>query len=151
MHYLWSLTENATDFETRFRIAQEFRKTQARLEALSYETIDDAHACYRPFLQHLEEHTLPPSRHVVSLLRNLLRVLDDAIDEVETDIRSFSWLNHLNVFGLGALSILRADHRAMNEVRPALLGFLSDVETVHSNLSLMARYSQWLLSRTQVC
>ncbi|KAF9002401.1 hypothetical protein BDZ89DRAFT_1121161 [Hymenopellis radicata] len=113
MHYLWTLSENATDFETRFRIAQDFRRTQARLEALSYETIDSAHACYHPFLRHLEEHTLPASRHVVSLLRNLLRILDDAIDEVEKDIRSFSWFKYLNVFGLGALSAMHADHRAM--------------------------------------
>ncbi|KAF9002408.1 hypothetical protein BDZ89DRAFT_1146438 [Hymenopellis radicata] len=144
MHHLYSLSQNATDFDTRFRIARDFRKTQARIQTLSGLTIDDTRACYGPFLGYLDDRILPTSRRVVSEVRRMLAELDDAIHDLEHDIVALPWFTrYLNRIAPHAL---QESLQALSDVRPAFQGFLRDIETVHGNLQLMARYSDWMLS-----
>ncbi len=80
----------------------------------------------------------------------MLAELDDAIQAMEYDIIALPWFTRY----LSSLSqvphVWQESLQALSDIRPALQGFLRDIETVHGNLQLMARYSDWMLSHEQV-
>ncbi|KAF8991809.1 hypothetical protein BDZ89DRAFT_1124067 [Hymenopellis radicata] len=145
LHHLYSLSANATDFQTRFRIARDFRSTQSRLQALSDMTIEASRACYRPLLEYLEEHILQQSQRITSEARVLLQALDDALADIHDELQILPWSRRYNPFDLDTLAMRRLS-RVLRHVRPAVQGFVSDLEIVRDNLHLLARYANWLLS-----
>ncbi len=122
LHQLYSLSQNATvtDFDSRFRITRDFRKTQAKIKTLSALTIDDSRACYRPFLEYLEERVLPTSRNVISKGRRKLAKLDDAIQDMEYDVIALPWFTRY-LSSLTQLShVWQESLQALSDIQSAL-------------------------------